>query len=396
MELRFSASPFISVYGMARFYLVSLAPKFELYMSPIAIDPSHVPPTVDISTPRPYSAHLAKEVGPYDTLGWSAPTNPVKDEKLSYDALLSYVWSYLRQRREMVIKELEKDDWACFCAVFEEPDHLSHMLWRFEDRQHPMYDENLAAKYGGELLKVYQYMDQIVAEVRARFAHRHTALIVVSDHGFKSFRRSVNINTWLAQNGYMALRGASPSMKLADLSDPTDAFFTNVDWARTRAYSMDLGKIFINLRGREPQGTVSPGPEYERLCQEIGQKFEKLTDPETGQPVVCKVYRREQIYQGPYVTDEADLIVGFNAGYRVSWQTCLGGMGEKAVEANRNAWSGDHCSLDPTQVPGIFFSNCKIDRQDISILDIAPTILEYFHQHARKPLDGRAFHLLRQ
>jgi len=308
---------------------------------------------------------------------------------------MSYIWESLKQRREMVLKELAKPDWACFCAIFEEPDHCSHVMWRFEDRTHPMYDEKAAAKHGEDLLKVYQFMDDVVGEVRKRFVNDKTALIVVSDHGFKSFRRSVNINNWLVENGYLALREAAAPMKLADLSQGGDVFFNNVDWAKTRAYSMDLGKIYINLKGREPKGIVPAGEEYERLCREIAEKFQKLSDGPTPTPVVHKVYRREEIFQGPFVKDEADLIIGFNAGFRVSWQTCLGGMGAKVIEDNRNAWSGDHCSLDPSQVPGIFFSNGKTDREAISIMDLAPSVLDYFQRLPHQPLDGKAFALVR-
>lgn len=396
MKIAFRPTPLITIRGMVRFYLASLSPKFELYMTPIAFDPRHVPPGIEISSPRSFSKALAKEVGPYDTLGWSAPTNPLKDGKLDDSAFIKYIWDSLQQRRMMVMKELEKKDWACFCVIFEEPDHVSHMMWRFEDKTHPMYNASAATKYGGELLKVYQYLDRIVGEVRSRFLDGRTALIVLSDHGFKSFRKSVNINNWLVEHGYLALRKPSVPMKLADLSEVESTFFNNVDWSRTRAYSMDLGKIFINLRGREAHGIVAPGREYEDLCREIAAKFQALSDPQTGASVVHKVYRREEIYRGPLLKHEADLIVGFNAGYRVSWQTCLGGMGQKVIEENCNPWSGDHCSLDHSQVPGVFFSDRKIDREEISIMDIAPAVLQYFNVNVKGELDGKAFSLVRR
>src|SRR5262249_41943738 len=149
-------------------------------------------------------------------------------------------------------------------------------------------------------------------------------IFVLSDHGFHSFRTGLNINTWLVDNGFMVLKSPSGhEMNLRDLYTQQN-FFINVDWNRTRAYSLGLGLIFINLAGREKSGIVQSGQDYENTKAEIISKLTQLRDPQNGSKVVDNVYDSEKIYHGPQQGNAPDLIVGFAEGYRVSWQTALG------------------------------------------------------------------------
>jgi predicted AlkP superfamily phosphohydrolase/phosphomutase len=203
----------------------------------------------------------------------------------------------------------------------------------------------------------------------------------MSDHGFKSFRRGVNLNSWLYTNGYLNLK---------DGKFTSEEWFKDVDWKRTKAYGLGLGGIYINQKGREAQGIVNPGEETKNLKEELEQKLNGLKDSETGDVAITKLYDREKIPQGPYIVNCPDFIVGYNEGYRVSWDSVTGVVNSTIFEDNRKAWSGDHC-IDPKLVPGIIFSNFKLNTQDPSIIDIAPTALELFGVKVPPHMDGRVF-----
>src|SRR5258708_10606433 len=140
--------------------------------------------------------------------------------------------------------------------------------------------------------------------------------MVMSDHGFHSFRREVNLNTWLVKNGYMQFQGESQQKKLQDLFG-RGRFWEGVDWTQTRAYAVGLGQIYFNLRGRESQGVVSSGAEYKALQEEIASKLVGLKDPDTGEPVFRAIYRRDDIYKGGVLQNAPDHPLGFNDGHPV-------------------------------------------------------------------------------
>jgi predicted AlkP superfamily phosphohydrolase/phosphomutase len=131
----------------------------------------------------------------------------------------------------------------------------------------------------------------------------------------------------------------------------------------------------VNLKGRERHGIVEPGAAYQSLRKELVQKFGDLRDPETGARVVRRVFTRDELYKGPYFHEAPDMVVGFEKGYRVSWQTSLGGIPPDVFEPNERRWSADHCSVDPAQVPGVLFSNRPIGRSEARIIDVAPSVL---------------------
>jgi len=217
-----------------------------------------------------------------------------------------------------------------------------------------------------------------------------TTLLICSDHGFASFRKAVNINTWLVRNGYMTLTKLDPvrDRTLEDLFG-RGTFWPNVDWSRTRAYALALGQIYVNLKGRERLGIVDPGTPYEALREEIKTRFGALRDPDTGEQVVRRVYKREELYRGPYFDEAPDLVVGFERGYRVSWQTSLGGIPPEIIELNERRWSADHCSVDPDLVPGVLFSSRPLDAESPAITDVAPSVLKRLGIIPPAVMDGR-------
>jgi predicted AlkP superfamily phosphohydrolase/phosphomutase len=214
---------------------------------------------------------------------------------------------------------------------------------------------------------LYQRMDRL-AGLALQHVDAETVLFVLSDHGFCSFRRGVNLNSWLRDHGYLALvNGATES----------GPYFKGVDWSRTRAYTMGLGGLYLNLKGREAQGVVAAGAEAETLKQELIEKLANLPDTERNELGIRKVYATNALYKGPYLAEAPDLIVGYNDGYRTSWDAAVGKVSKEVFEDNHKAWSGDH-SVDPVLVPGVLFCNRKMDATDPGIEDLAPTALKLF------------------
>lgn len=376
--------------GIVRFKLIALAPEIKLYMSPVNFHPECQP--VPFTWPRSFAHELIGEFGLFKTLGWPIDTwslpsgltderHFVEDMQFTADVQLA-----------MMKSALERGTDRLYMQVFDFPDRVGHMLWRLYDHGHPLYDERLAKEYGEEIPRAYERMDRIVGEALRRLAPR-TALIICSDHGFASFRRGINYNTWLVKNGFMTLRqGSSGGKTLEDLFDrgALGEFFQYVDWSRTRAYAMGLGNIYVNLLGREPKGSVAPGREYEEVRDALIRQLEALVDPETGEKPVRKVYRREEIYSGFDPRLIPDLRAANSEHYRIGWQTALGEVPPKIFEDNLKAWSGDHCSNDPALVPGVLFSNVRLAGADPGIADLYPTILALLGVPAVEGIDGRS------
>jgi len=383
--IKFKINPLIKVYGMGRFYLISIKPEFRLYLCPINFYPKK--PPFPISYPGSFCKKLVEEIGLYKTLGWAIDTWALSENRIDEKIFLEDLFYTMNQRKEIMMNMLKKKDFDLFIFIFQASDRVQHMFWRLIDETHPAYDRKKAEKYGDAILKVYQKMDEILGEVMP-FVDENTTLFVISDHGFHSFRKAVNLNTWLVKNGYMTLSSEKgKEYKLEDLFGKGE-FWPNVDWQRTKAYALGLGCIYMNLKGREIYGIVKAGDEYNDLKKEIVTKLKNLRDPATGKRVIVDVYKREDIYKGEYLKEAPDLVVGFNEGYRVSWQTALGGIPPKVIVENKSNWSGDHCSFDPSITQGIFISNKKFAGESPSIIDIAPTVLEIFNLPIPEEMDG--------
>src|SRR5438132_1666191 len=297
-------------------------------------------------------------------------------------------WS-VGQDRKMFDAFLEGDD-DLLVQQFEFPDRVAHVFWRLMDPQHPAYNQALVPQWGDALLRAYQLMDAIVGDAMRVADARHAALIILSDHGFASFRKSVNYNTWLVMNGYLVLKsGVQVKERNVEMLFDQGQFWENVDWSKTRAYAMGLGEMYLNVHGREAHGIVDPAAEYDALKNELKAKLVTMVDPATGERPVRRVLAREEVYRQFDPNMIPDLFVTNNDGYRVSWQTSLGGIPKALIEPNKQAWSGDHCSVDPEIVRGIFFYNRKLatDRAPY-IADIYPTVLGLLGVKPPYALDG--------
>jgi predicted AlkP superfamily phosphohydrolase/phosphomutase len=387
VPLEFRVNLLVRLHGMAQLYLIKADTDLQLYISPVNFRPDK--PPVPISAPEALSKNLYDRLGFFRTLGWAEATWPLNEDRIDEQAFMDDLYRAFDDRAQVILHRIDQGQWDLVVGVIEATDRVQHMMWRFLDREHPMYDEALAAKYGDAIERVYRRADQFLGEVRDHVGP-DVPILVVSDHGFHSFRHAVNLNTWLVQEGFLAVKGERTAVKTLDnLFLGTGEFWENVDWSRSKAYAMGLGQVFINVKGREGQGIVSPGEEYRQVVDDLAARLMTLTDPKTGARIVSGVYKRDDVYSGPYVKDAPDLQVGMVDGYRVSWQTTLGGSPAGLVYPNARKWSGDHCGSDYKDIPGVFISGRPIQGSAARIIDIAPTVLKHFGVAAPKDLDGR-------
>ncbi len=390
-EVDFPVNPVVDriapLQGIVRFKLLALSPEIELYASPVNFHPDCHP--VAFAWPPDYSEEIADRFGLYKTIGWAldtwSPTSGVGGDTLFLEDMDSTVDKY----EEIMVGLMTDDDADLYVQIFYFTDRIGHIFWRHMDPGHPLHNPEEAARMAPYMLKAYQRMDDLVGKAR-KLAGDDAVFMVLSDHGFSSFRRGLNTNTWLVRNGFMKLKGQTEDpATLEKLFDQGD-LFTNVDWANTKAYAMGLGNIYINLIGRERNGAVMAGPEYDQVLQEIKEGLEALVDPQTGRHPVTQVWFRDDIYPGEIDTDLIpDIRVGNNLDYRVSWQTTLGGVPPDIVEDNTRIWSGDHCSNDPNLVKGVFFLNRKINTATPEMLDVMPTVLKLLGLEPGEDLDGK-------
>lgn len=345
--------------GLVRFHLKSFEP-FELYCTPINIDPDK--PVMPIAHPRVYSTYLARKLGPFATLGLAEDTWVLSEGLLGDDAFLTQAYDIHAEREAQLDDALDKVRRGMVACVFDAPDRIQHMFTR-----EPQHDA---------LREMYIRMDETVGRVRDKLDD-DDALIVMSDHGFKPFRRGVDLNAWLLGEGYLTLKdGAAASGR---------QYLADVDWGNTKAYAIGLAGIFINLKGREAHGTVETA-EYETLVAEITGKLTGLQDGDAT--AVHEAIPRGRAYRGPYVDDAPDIIVGYAVGWRVSWDAAVGKTTEAVFADNTKAWSGDHC-VHPSLVPGVLFSNLKLRGEGAAIIDIAPTCLDLLGVETPGYMDGK-------
>ena len=355
VRLAFRAAPGIKVRGILRFLVTETAPEFSLYATPIQIDPEA--PALPISHPSYYAAYLAKLLGSFATLGMAEDTWALNEGAIDEAAFLEQSWLTLAEREAMFENALAHTRRGVVACVFDTSDRVQHMFYR-------------QLEEGGAVIEdLYRRMDRLVGKAMEHL-DAGTILLVLSDHGFCAFRRAVNLNSWLRCNGYLAMDGEA------------------VDWSRTRAYCLGLSGLYLNLRGRERQGVVAPGAEAEALKRELIAKLAGLEDGERGQVAIRQVYATDKLYRGPYLDAAPDLIIGYNEGYRTSWDAAVGKVTAQVIEDNPKRWSGDH-SVDPALVPGVLVSSRRLECDAPGIEDMAPTALDLFGVTPPAWMDGK-------
>lgn len=357
IRVAFSTAPGITARGIVRFLLLETGEHTTVYATPVQIDPEN--PGLPISHPRYYAIYLSKLIGPFATVGMAEDTWALNECVIDEQAFLQQSDSIKQERERMFFSALERTRRGVVACVFDTPDRIQHMFYRY-------LDGRMKGSHADVIECMYTDMDRIVGETM-KHVDDQTALFVLSDHGFCSFRRGVDLNAWLHQNGYLALQnGACESGK----------YFEGVDWSRSRAYALGLGGLYLNVRGREASGIVDPG-ETEGLRRELADKLTGLRDPASGQIAIQQAYISSSLYSGPYLDSAPDLIIGYSEGYRTSWDAAIGRVRTQVFESNDKAWSGDHC-VDPALVPGVLFTNQRLQADDPGIEDMAPTALLLF------------------
>lgn len=355
-----------SLRGICRFYLRQVRPEFELYVTPVNLDP--LDPEMPISTPSDFATELAEATGRFYTQGMpedtKALTSGVFDER-DFLSQVSLVAGENRRQYEHVLASFEG---GLLFYYFGHLDQVSHVMWRAMDLTHPAHDPEADRPYRHVIEEFYVEADEIVGET-LEFMDENTTLIVMSDHGFAPWRRAFNLNTWLKENGYLALKDPSRQGETE--------FFANVDWSRTQAYALGLNGLYINLRGREAFGTVPP-QQRRLIIEEIANRLLRVVDPQTGQAAITKVYRRDRAYADTgHLEIGPDLIIGYAWGVMSSDESAVGKIPRGIFYDNTSKFSGHH-SMDHRTVPGVLLTNHPLRQEVSSLKDLASAVLAEF------------------
>jgi predicted AlkP superfamily phosphohydrolase/phosphomutase len=351
VHIDFELIPYaLSASGMVRLYLKEVFPHFKLYVSPVQIDPTA--PEVQISWPDDYAAELAEAVGPFYTQGMAEETKGLSAHVLTRPEFVEQANIVYDEEIALYDHLLGQYRGGLMFYYFSTTDQAAHMLW---------------GDYEEMLVPIYEKADAVVGHTLDTIDD-DTTLMIISDHGFARFDREVHLNRWLMDEGFLTLD--DPENVGGDLG------FVHVDWEETVAYAMGLNGLYLNLEGREDGGVVAEA-EVAELKKKITNRLLKFTDPESGNPVVERVYDPSEEFEGEEMEYAPDLLVGFAPGYRMSPATGLGAVPHVAINDNPDEWIGDHC-MAHDKVPGVLFSNRPITGDEPRLHDIPVTVLTAF------------------
>lgn len=327
IELDFRVNRFVSVRALTRVVLTATRPT-TLYFLPIQLHP--LSPIWPYGTPRSFVKRTWQSCGPFLTIGWPQDTTGLEDGCINDDQFLALCESIFSARAKVLLYHLDGFREGVLASVFDTLDRVQHMYWR--DR--PDIVEEWCKK-----------LDTLVGNVLQKFPLAdggERRLVILSDHGFNRWDYVVHLNRWLIDYGYLA----SASVGSGDLKQ--------VDWRQTQAYAVGLNSLYLNLEGREGQGTV-PAGHRRGLAERIRSELLRWIGPD-GHPVIQGVWLNEQVFIGALAEYGPDLVIGYSPGYRASPETGLGAWKSNAVERNQSHWGADHC-FDPRSVPGVLFVN---------------------------------------
>ncbi len=362
----FELMPMIaSARGNARFMVKELKPHFKLYVTPINIDPTDQ--AAPVTYPKEIGAEIARDIGAFWTKGLPCDTKAFDYGILNDGQYVGQAEILLKERMKLFDHLYSRFDEGLFYFYVSSTDQDTHMLWRNMDKTHPKHAES-DIRYAGYIHHLYEEMDKLVGKVLPAAEDPNTLVLICSDHGFAQFGRQFHLNTWLRDNGYLAIKDTAKKKEETTIFD--------VDWSQTLAYNIGFNGLYLNLKNREGQGIVE-AEKADAITARISSELMGLTDPDTGKPPIIKVYPKNEIYKGEFVKDMPEMLVGFHPGYRNSSPSVLGTTGQTTIDLNPWAWSGDH-SMARDSVPGSLFSSRKVAKANPSILDLPVTILEFF------------------
>ena len=361
MVADFSLIPHLSsVSGIFRVFAKQLHPRFELYVSPINIDP--ISPVLPIAAPSGWGRTIARDIGRFYTMGTPEDTSALRQQVFTLPEFRTQTRLVFEEERRLLRYSLRHFTGGLLFFYFSSIDQNSHMLW---------------GRHESELLEVYRAIDECIGEVRGQFPT--TELIVLSDHGFTTFDRAINLNTWLLHRGFLTLNRAAGG----------DTNLGNVDWPSTEAYALGLNGLYLNLKGREQHGIVASGEQSPAIVANLREQLLAWRDPMNGRHAVNAVSEISSTTQSAAVAP--DLIVGYGPGYRASWQTGLGETPAEEIEDNNDAWIGDHC-INPADVPGVLFTSSKVNARNPKMLDVTASILKFFSVPQSSAASGHSFY----
>jgi len=368
------------------------------------------------NVPFTHPQHLGEEL--IDRFDYEIERD-VKYEPGREESFIAAARGVEHKRFEAVLWLMEQVDWDLFAVVFRGTDVVAHALWRFMDPEHPAHEPDQRDLYGEAILREYQEMDRVLAALLEEL-DAHTTLMIVSDHGFCGVYRDVYIDNALFDAGLIRLQqtlparlrrslvrlGLTPAGALRVLSalglmNPLRRILSgearvaakaglslqsDVDWSRTRAYSTGGGEIYLNLKDREPQGIVEAGAQYEAVCQQIEAVLRDLRDPGTGETVVGRMWRREEIPGGDAGADMPDLYVEWKDDH----YTAMGGIGfgRGVLSQPLRGRSGGHTmrGLFLAHGPDVVTGR-KVE--GVRLVDVAPTLLYSLGLPVPAGLDGK-------
>ena len=365
VPVEFDLIPTQTLKGMVRFYLQSLDPEFQLYVSPINFDP--LAPALPVSHPGGYAEELARATGRFYTQGMPEDTQALKGEILSREDFLAQAELVREEMTEQYHYVLDQFDRGLLFYYMGSADMVSHMLWDSLDPTHPAYDAEEDARFADVIPTVYERLDEMVGYTLDHMPPG-TLVVVMSDHGFTSWRRSFHLNAWLAEHGYLVL---------TDPEGVEGAGLFDIDWSRTRAYGLGINGLYVNLEGRENNGIVPPS-ERAALVREIAEELLAEVDPKTGRPAITRVYPRDETFHDRgHIDIGPDLIVGYAKGTRNHSDSALGELAREVYSDNLTDWPGSHL-MDHETVPGILLSNRPLSQPAPDLESLAPAILHEF------------------
>ena len=365
--VEFEAVPFVAGVGAAaRFYLQEVRPDFRLYVTPLQIDPAN--PALPLSTPTDWAGELSAALDRFYTQELPEDTDAYLDGVFTAREFWEQARFVYGEQRRALDHALAGFDEGFLFFYFSSVDQGSHMLHHFGDRDHPAFVEDDLLAAG--LATLYEEMDEALGRVVEWIGDdERTTLIVMSDHGFTPWYWTVQLNSWLVERGYVALRDPSRQGE--------SPLFLNVDWSRTTAYALGLQGLYVNLAGREEQGIVAPGAEYEALLDRLEADLLAMVDERNGRSPVSLVYRSRDELRGPYADEAPDIVVGYSRGYRSSWESPLGEFPREVFGDNDEAWSGDHQN-DYRLVPGVLLTNRELALAEPALYDVTVAVLDEF------------------
>ena len=350
--------------GIVRFLIKQVRPQFQLYATPINIDPANQ--AAPVTYPQEFGAEIARDIGSFWTKGLPCDTKAFDYRILNDEEYVKQAELILEERMALFRHQWSRFSDGLFYFYVSSTDQDAHMLWRNMDTSHPKHDES-DARFGGWIPYLYERMDEIVGEVLPAIDDQ-TLVLICSDHGFAQFGRQFHLNTWLRDNGYLTLKSEAEKKE--------ETAITDIDWTQTVAYGVGFNGLYLNLKNREGQGIVEAAKAAE-ITARLSRELQTVTDPETGERPVAKVYPRDEMYVGDATPLMPELLVGYTPGYRNSSPSVLGATGSATIDLNPWAWSGDH-SMARDLVPGSLFSSHRVSKASPSILDLPVSILEFF------------------